>query len=233
MSAHVQSVRAIAEFRAALCTFMVEARQALAAIEMEARRAVEYITHEQAQAWNHEVRRGRENVQQCKLDIHNTRTFKRIGHYRPSCIDEKKELDKAQRRLHLAEAKVEAVRHWGRVAEQAFREFHTRLTQFTSLLDGEMPKAVGALERVLAALDRYLAVEAPAAAAAVAVGGGASYLTRLRRIASSTGRLKSPRNRAKTRARQRRKDLHAAPHLNRFIRRAIGEIVVPAQGDTT
>jgi hypothetical protein len=163
MSAHVQSQRAIAEFRAALCTFIVEARQALAAIEMEARRAIEYITHDQAQAWNHEVRRGRENVQQCKLDIHNTRTFKRVGHYTPSCIDEKKELDKAQRRLHMAEAKVEAVRHWGRVAEQAFREFHTRLTQFTSLLDGDMPKAVAALERVLTALDRYLAVETPAA----------------------------------------------------------------------
>jgi hypothetical protein len=164
MSAHVQSLTAISEFRAALCTFMVESRQALAALEMEARRAVDYITHDQAQLWNGEVRRGRELVQQRKLDIHNTRTFKRIGDYIPSCIDEKKELAKAERRLRVAEIKVEAVRHWGRVAEQAFREFQARLAQFVSILDGELPKATAKLERMLASLDRYLAVQAPSPA---------------------------------------------------------------------
>jgi hypothetical protein len=90
MSANVQSLTAISEFRSALCTFMVEARQALAALEMESRRAVDYITHDQAQHWTGEVRRGREQVQERKIDIHNTRTFKRIGDYIPSCIDEKK-----------------------------------------------------------------------------------------------------------------------------------------------
>jgi hypothetical protein len=164
MSANVQSLTAISEFRAALCTFMVEARQALAAMEMEARRAVDYITHDQAQLWNSEVRRGREQVQQRKLDIHNTRTFKRIGNYIPSCIDEKKDLAKAERRLHVAEIKVEAVQHWGRVAEQAFREFQARLAQFVSILDGELPKATARLDRMLASLDRYLAVQAPPAA---------------------------------------------------------------------
>ena len=165
MSANVQSLTAISDFRAALCTFMVEARQALAALEMEARRAVEHITHDQAQLWTSEVRRGREQVQQCKLDIHNTRTFKRIGDYIPSCIDEKKALAKAERRLHVAERKVEAVRHWGRIAEQAFREFQARLAQFVSILDGELPKATARLERMLASLDRYLAVQAPSVAA--------------------------------------------------------------------
>lgn len=164
MSANVQSLTAISDFRAALCTFMVESRQALAALEMEARRAVDYITHDQAQLWSSEVRRGREQVQQCKLDIHNTRTFKRIGDYIPSCIDEKKALAKAERRLHVAEHKVEAVRHWGRVAEQAFREFQARLAQFVSILDGELPKATARMERMLASLDRYLAVQAPSVA---------------------------------------------------------------------
>jgi hypothetical protein len=164
MPANVQSLTAISDFRAALCTFMVEARQALAALEMEARRAVDYITHDQAQVWTSEVRRGREQVQQRKLDIHNTRTFKRIGNYVPSCIDEKKELAKAERRLHLAEIKVEAVRRWGRVAEEAFREFQARLAQFVSILDGELPKAAASMERMLVSLERYLAAEAPPAA---------------------------------------------------------------------
>jgi len=164
MAANVHTLAALSDFRSELCTFIVEARQALAALEMEARRAVEYITHDQAQAWQGELRRGREKVQQCKLEIHNTRTFKRIGNYTPSCIDEKKELGKAERRLQVAELKVEAVRHWGRVAEQAFREFQARLAQFVSLLDGELPKGVSALDRMLLSLESYLAVQAPAVA---------------------------------------------------------------------
>jgi hypothetical protein len=163
MTANVKAVSAISEFRSALCTFIVEARQALAAMELEARRAVEYITDDQAQVWAGEVRRGRENVQQCKLEIHNTRTFKRIADYTPSCIDEKKALAKAERRLQVAELKVEAVRHWGRMAEQAFREFQARLAQFIGMLDGELPKGVAALERMMASLDRYFSVEAPRA----------------------------------------------------------------------
>lgn len=163
MSANVKAVSAISEFRSALCTFIVEARQALAAMEMEGRRALVYITEDQAQAWAGEARRGRETVQQCKLEIHNARTFKRIANYTPSCIDEKKALAKAERRLQVAELKVEAVRHWGRLAEQAFREFQARLAQFISILDGELPKGVAALERMMASLDRYFAVEAPQA----------------------------------------------------------------------
>jgi hypothetical protein len=164
MSAHVQSIVAIPEFRAALCTFIIEARQALAAMEMEARRALEYITHDQAAAWQGEARRSRESVAQCNLAIHNARTFKRIGEYIPSCIDEKKELEKAERRVKVADQKVEAVRHWSRVSEQAVREFQARLAQFVSMLDGDLPKAVAALERILTSLDRYLVVDAPAAA---------------------------------------------------------------------
>lgn len=185
MSANVQATSAISEFRSALCTFIVEARQALAAMEMEARRALEYITVDQAQAWATEVRRGREKVQECKIEIHNTRTFKRIANYTPSCIDEKKALAKAERRLQVAELKVEAVRHWGRMAEQAFREFQARLAQFISMLDGELPKGVATLERMMASLDRYFVVEAPAAlrepteaiggeSGSMAVAGGAA-----------------------------------------------------------
>jgi hypothetical protein len=163
MAAQVQSTTAISDFRSAMCTFCVEARQAVAAIEMEARRALEYIIQDQAQYWHVEVRRGRDKVQQCKIEIHNARTFKKIANYTPSCIEEKKELAKAERRLQIAEAKVEAVRHWGRAAEQEFREFQARLGQFTGTLDGELPKAVALLERFLSSLDRYLAVAAPQA----------------------------------------------------------------------
>jgi len=164
MSANVQSIAVIAEFRAALCTFILEARQAIAAMEMESRRAVDFITHDQAQHWQSETRRGWEAVSENKQNVSNARTFKAMDGYTPSCDEEKKSLEKAQRRLQNAQVKTEAVKHWGRLSEQAFREFTTRLSQFVSMLDGDLPKAVSTLERMLVSLDKYLATAAPAVA---------------------------------------------------------------------
>ena len=86
---------------------------------MEARRAVEYISHDQAKLWQAETRRGQERVQAAKIAMHNAKTFKTVADHVPSLIEEKKELEKQQRRLKHAEDKVEAVRYWSRIAEQA------------------------------------------------------------------------------------------------------------------
>jgi hypothetical protein len=161
LSANVQYAPAIDDFRAALCTFITEARQSVAALEMESRRAVEYISHDQAKFWHAEARRGQERVQAAKIAMHNAKTFKTVADHAPSLIEEKKELEKQQRRLKHAEDKAEAVRYWSRVAEQAFREYQAKLAQFVSMLDGDLPKSVGTLERVSRALERYLALAAP------------------------------------------------------------------------
>jgi hypothetical protein len=161
LSANVQYAPAIDDFRAALCTFVTESRQSVAALEMEVRRAVEYISHDQAKFWQAETRRGQERVQAAKIAMHNAKTFKTIGNHTPSLVEEKKELEKQQRRLKHVEDKIEAVRYWSRIAEQAFREYQATLAQFVSMLDGDLPKSVSTLERVSRALERYMALAAP------------------------------------------------------------------------
>ncbi|MDZ4817657.1 MAG: hypothetical protein SGJ20_01650 [Planctomycetota bacterium] len=176
MPANVRSTDAIVEFRSALCTFIHEARQAIASMDMEARRAVEYITHDQANYWTTEARRGGEAVAERKQELSNSQTFKTIDRYTPSCIEEKKQLEKAQRRLMHAQQKIDAVKHWGRLSEQQYREFLTRLSQFTSVLDGDLPRAVSVLDRILKSLDQYLSTQTPSGLAAEtfasAVGSG-------------------------------------------------------------
>jgi hypothetical protein len=165
VSANVHYAPAIDDFRAALCTFITEARQAVAALELEARRAVEYISHDQARHWQAQTRRCQESVQAAKIAMHNAKTFKTVADHAPSLIEEKKELEKQQRRLMHAENKVQAVRYWSRTAEQAFREYQAKLVHFVSILDGDLPKTVSTLERVSRALERYLALDAPSSVA--------------------------------------------------------------------
>ena len=51
---------------------------------------------------------------QARLQFQQAMTYRRIADRHPSCIDEKRAVEAAKRRLQLAQEKVETVRHWRR-----------------------------------------------------------------------------------------------------------------------
>ncbi len=79
---------------------------------MEARRALDWITHDRPAYWQAEIRRSTEAVARAKDELAQSRTYKRIDEYVPSCAEEKKLLEMAKRRLEYAEEKLETVRKW-------------------------------------------------------------------------------------------------------------------------
>jgi hypothetical protein len=90
-------------------------------------------------------------------------------------VEEKKNLDKARKRLEYAEQKEAAVRRWKPVVEQQFRETCVRLVHFREVIDVNCPKAMAVLERMLKALDAYREMAGPAAGASGSgTGTGAS-----------------------------------------------------------
>lgn len=161
--ANVNSIPAVDDFRAALGTFAHESRQALSMIDMEVRRSLQWLCHDQPQYWQHEVRRWGEAVNSAKLELQRCRTFKAVGDYVPACTEEKKQLARAQERLRHSEIKFETTRRWARQIQHEVNEFEGRLSQLTSVLDGDLPRAIGTLERMLRALDTYVTTTAPAA----------------------------------------------------------------------
>src|SRR5579871_6353173 len=110
--ARVTDIAAIEEFRVALVEFAAGLRRALTDVQLEVRRATEWIQVDRPAHWQGEVRRGFEAVARAKDDLAHSRTYKKVGSFTPACIEEKKALELAKRRLEHAEKKVEAVRHW-------------------------------------------------------------------------------------------------------------------------
>lgn len=161
--ARVTNVAALMEFRAALAEFAVAVRGALGDVEIEARRAVDWITNDRAAYWRQESRRSADAVAEAKDQLVNARTFKRIGDYTPSCVEEKKALEKAKRRQEHSERKLEAVKHWSRAARRAVDEFQGPVQQLMAMLDGDVPRAMAVLERMHAALESYAATSTPGA----------------------------------------------------------------------
>lgn len=162
--AEVKSIETLAFVKAALAAFGHETGQSLAEVEMQAQRVVDWICIEQAAYWKMEVRRAADGVNQAIKDLHSCRTYKKVGDNEPSCIEEKKALEKAKKKLAFAEEKAEAVRRWTPVVRQQFQETGVRMTRFREVLDVDCPKALGRLEQMLRSLDHYAHTVAPRAA---------------------------------------------------------------------
>ena len=134
--ADVKSIDTLVFVKAALASFAHESGQALGEVQLEGRRGVEYLTMERAAYWKSEVRRAGDAVNKAIKDLEHCRAFKKVGDNTPSCIEEKKNLDKARKRLEYAEQKEAAVRRWKPVVEQQFRETCVRLVHFREVIEG-------------------------------------------------------------------------------------------------
>ena len=176
--ADVKSIDTLAFVKAAFAAFAHETGQAVSEVEIQGQRAVEWITVDQAAFWKAETRRMADLVNKAVKDLEYCRTFKKVGDNQPSCIEEKKALEKAKQRLARAEEKAELVRRWTPVVQQQFREACVRLVRFREVIDVDCPKAMAELERMLRSLDAYRNVSSVRAETGGGGGTGGQSVTR-------------------------------------------------------
>ena len=172
--ADVKSIDTLAFVKAAFAAFAHETNQAVSELEIQGQRAVDWITVDRAAYWKAEIRRRSDAVNKAIKDLEHCRTFKKVGDNTPSCIEEKKALEKARRLLEAAERKAEAVRRWTPVVLQQFRETCVRLVHFREVIDVDCPKAIARVERMLKSLDAYREMSSPRPSTADGTGGTAS-----------------------------------------------------------
>src|SRR5262245_23175688 len=127
-TANVTSIDALRNVKAALARFCADVDSALVAMELEARRPVEWIEGDRARYWPQQARRASDLVQEARQALQRCEI--RIGSEdRPSCYDEKKALEKAKRRLQLAEDKARIVSRWGSEMQKATEDFATQVAR--------------------------------------------------------------------------------------------------------
>jgi hypothetical protein len=158
-AAHVTAVSAIIEFRGALGTFHLEAREGLSAAGMEIRRAFDWL-EERRQHWQRAVRDREEEVAQAKADLARRKLFKLFDRP-PDCTEQEEALRLAKHRLAEAEAKAENCRRWLPALKRAVEEYDGPIRRLEGLVEGDLPKAVALLERLVAALESYTMLAPP------------------------------------------------------------------------
>jgi hypothetical protein len=159
--AKVKSIDALQAMSAALKGFHDSSSSALDDLEMEIRRALQWISHDCRQYWKQEQREARDSVTEARLQLENARMFRRIAEERGSFVEEKKILERAKRRLEIAESKVEAIPRWTVMIERAVNEYRGSHSQFANWLEADYPRAVAALERMISSLETYVRLATP------------------------------------------------------------------------
>jgi hypothetical protein len=159
--AHVRSIDAVEAMRAALARFHEDACAALEEIDMQIHRATEWVHEDRKDFWNHEVHRDWDLVSEARVNLEKARTFKRVADHRPSCDEEKKALQRAKRRLQIAQEKVEIVRRWGYAVDRAVNEYVGSVSPLRRWLESDFHRAFAALKRIGQALDSYVTTAPP------------------------------------------------------------------------
>jgi hypothetical protein len=159
-SAHITSTDAIRDFRAALQEYDLEIRDVIAQLLLQLRRSVDWVEHDRARYWPAEVRAASDAVIQAQDDLARCESAIRAEDRR-SCYEQRMALEHAKRRQRLAEQKVRVVRQLRVSVRQEADAMQGRMLRLTDFLDTELPRALAALGRMSAALDKYTERNAP------------------------------------------------------------------------
>jgi hypothetical protein len=144
-----------------LNTFAHDAREALTSFDTEVARTLDWLLEEMPQFWKNEIRRCEEALQEARIDLERCRNTPLPGGGTPSCMEQKKALDRAKAKLQYAHDKFDATRKWGAVASREASEYSGRSNQLGSVFDSELPKAILVLDRVMRSLEAYQSLQAP------------------------------------------------------------------------
>jgi len=159
--ARVDSIELLKEFRAALFEFAEAVNVGLVEAETEIQRTAEWIKHEQSKYWKNQLYKRTELLTRAKITLKTKEQQKTPLGGRYSCVDEKKELAKAQRLLEEAEQKLNNVKRWEtKLDEEAFN--YKAVTQpLGQAVSSDIPRAVAQMDQIIDSLESYTSLTAP------------------------------------------------------------------------
>lgn len=153
-AANITSIEAIRAFATAMMAFEDGAEDAAVQLELEGRRPEAWI-NELAAYWPKEVRKASDNLSEARISLEKCE-LTISGEDRKSCYDERKALDKAKRRLRLAEEKVQSVRRWKVQIRKEAEEFQVQIAKLRQFLESDLVRSIASLKRMSEALDKYV-----------------------------------------------------------------------------
>jgi hypothetical protein len=153
--ARVHNTEALRRFRPALIRFAEDANAALISEGVGATKILEILRRERLPHWKREIRLRSELAVRA-----NTKLIQQTAgeEARPS-VDARKAFEAAKRAVKEAEDKHEATQRQIRTLEKEIEHYRTAVQSMATIVRARIPAAVATLDKAVASLDAYSAIE--------------------------------------------------------------------------
>jgi len=175
--ARVDSFPALREFRASLTTFATIAATALDEASTDIQRTLQRLREDRHRYWKAQVQIRTQQYTRAKLLLKQREVLDRaLAGTRSSCVDERKDLQVAERRLRAAEHTFRLLGVYTRQIEKETLDFKGAVRGLVSAIETEIPNACARLDRMVDSLEKYVALAPPETPAAPREGVDADVL---------------------------------------------------------
>jgi len=158
-AANIKTFDSIVRFRAGLAEFGDDIKLAISEAQSDVQKTVQLIQMERLPYWVTRVRKMQEKVQQAKSELYRAEVASRDE--RPSCVLERKALNKAKAELEEAERKVAICKRWIANLDREGMLFRAALAQISTTVELDIPNALAHMDRLLDSLSKYVSMAPP------------------------------------------------------------------------
>ena len=159
--ADVRSIDVIDRFRATLVGFVDAGRAALLEAESDLDRTILWLDRDRVPHWNRQIRKRQELLTRAKSELYRKQMQSSSKDGRAGDSDERKNLQRAERRLEEARARLQATRSWMRRLDRERTLYRAAVSPLASALEHDLPSAVALLRKMSENLEAYTDLGAP------------------------------------------------------------------------
>ena len=165
--AQVTSFEAVESFRADLIVFLSRARAVLEEASDDVLRTRLWVQNDQRRLWENETRVRGGKLEEARAELFNAR----LSQFQESTLLQAMAVQRAERAVREAEAKLALLKKWGRDLENRTDPLVKQVTQLHGFLTIDMGRAVAYLVQVVKALEAYADVAPPGNSAGLTATG--------------------------------------------------------------
>jgi len=159
-SAHVRSLDSVRQFAASVANFQEEARLCVSSLEMQLQKVLGWLERDRPAFWKREIEVCYRNISEARVRLHQCQ-MRRHGDFKPTCFEEKKDLEKAKKEFEFAQKQIPVVKHWNMAAHHEANEYRGRSSQMTQLIERDLPRLLALLHHAIDRLEAYGDVAGP------------------------------------------------------------------------
>ena len=158
-AANVSSIDALKDFKRALSGFATVITTALGEAQSDLQRTTWWVQQNQATHWKAQKRKRTTKLEQAKSELFRAQVAS--ADQRASTVLERRAVDKAQRNLDEADTKIANISRRSRLLDREVILYKGQTQQLARVVEGDVPRALLRLDKMVDALEKYVRLHAP------------------------------------------------------------------------